>query len=144
MTFHSTRNPSKVNSIIKHGYLIPGDIHPSEGYTLKMENGNYYGEGVYSSFNLNTVLNYSSFDKNSNILLIVNLVVLGKIEYICDSNKTWPNYPYTLDGVYNSGAQTRYCPLNNIIVSGSTKYIIPVMIVELTRGLNVQKEKKNI
>ena len=40
-SWHGTNSPTKINSIIKHGYLMPGDIHPETGQIICMSTGNW-------------------------------------------------------------------------------------------------------
>jgi hypothetical protein len=49
ITFHSTQNMTKINSIIKYGYIVPGTKHTTLGWTNKIYCGNIYGDGIYSS-----------------------------------------------------------------------------------------------
>ncbi len=39
IVFHGTSSTTSLNSILQHGFLLPGDLHPFTGYSLKMQNG---------------------------------------------------------------------------------------------------------
>lgn len=86
LTFHSTNSISKVNSIIKYGYLIPGMKHPTFGWKLSMSCSNLYGDGVYSSPDFNTSSWFSLLDVDKAIQIIVNLVLPGVVKIVTKNN----------------------------------------------------------
>ena len=77
LTFHGTQNMNKTNSIIKYGYILPGDSHPTQGWSLRMANGNLYGDGIYTSTDFITSAWFTSLDDNLDVQLIVNLIIPG-------------------------------------------------------------------
>jgi hypothetical protein len=79
-TYHSTQNATVVNSILSHGYLIPGETHPSKGYTLKMANGDCYGDGIYTSHIFDFMKWYSYLDNKANIQVIINVVFPKRVK----------------------------------------------------------------
>ena len=81
-TFHSSQNPDKLASISKYGYLLPGETHPTQGWTLGMRTGNVYGDGIYSAFEFTTSKWYSFIDLHRGVQVIINAVCLGNIKYL--------------------------------------------------------------
>lgn len=79
LVYHSTQNVGKVNSILKHGYLLPGQQHPTELWTLGMANGNRLGDGIYCSNHYHMAEWYSFLDHTVAIQLIVNILVPGRV-----------------------------------------------------------------
>ena len=98
ITFHATQNVSKVNSILASGYVVPGEQHLTLGYTVRMQNGNLYGDGIYSSPNFQTAQWFSFLDQHVSIQVIINLVFIKrfKIVHFCD----FENIPSLNGGVY--------------------------------------------
>ena len=86
LTFHGTRNQTTLESILKYGYITPGDEHVTYGHSLSMRCGNVYGEGIYSSPNYSAAQRYTFLDKNQSITLIANFLIPG-VTKIVDSNK---------------------------------------------------------
>ena len=78
MTYHGTRSPSTINSITKHGYVLPGDLHPGSGQVMGMTHGNYLGDGVYTSTFFDVSSRYADLDRHKCIQLLVNLTVIGR------------------------------------------------------------------
>ena len=62
LTFHGTQNQRALNSILQHGYLLPGEQHPTEGYSLRIANGSALGVGVYSARTYQTPAWFSFVD----------------------------------------------------------------------------------
>jgi hypothetical protein len=58
MTFHGTSN-HLVPSIVRNGFLNPGDINPETGEKMRVRCGSTYGRGVYSSPSVDFSLSYS-------------------------------------------------------------------------------------
>lgn len=82
ITFHSTQSPTKVNSILSNGYIIPGEQHPTQGYTVRMQNGNLYGDGIYSSNNFNAIKWYSFIDQRISIQVIINIIFVKRYKVV--------------------------------------------------------------
>jgi Poly(ADP-ribose) polymerase catalytic domain len=61
LTYHGTTT-SNVRSIVRHGFLKPGDIHPVTGQALGVRCGATYGRGIYSSPDPAFAMLYSSMD----------------------------------------------------------------------------------
>jgi hypothetical protein len=141
LTFHATSNINKINSIVKYGYLLPGDTHPLEGYTLKMAHGAVYGDGIYTTSNFATEEWYTFFDKNSYVQLIVNIVFLGKIYNIETGNYRYSYSEYIINNKYRDGSDTR--SLNNdVFISANTSNVIPIAILKLKPCIDHSKMKQ--
>jgi hypothetical protein len=81
MSFHGTKKPQFVSDIVRNGYLIPGQQHPTKGWTLRMATGNVYGDGIYHSFNFESSKWFSFIDKEDCTVLIVNFVIPGCVAF---------------------------------------------------------------
>ncbi|KAF3095350.1 hypothetical protein TWF103_010319 [Orbilia oligospora] len=84
ITYHGTPR-SNIPSIIKHGFLRPGDINPSTNTPLEIRCGNTYGRGIYTSPSPQFSLMYSGFDATptpatqfSGLKLIVCATIMGR------------------------------------------------------------------
>lgn len=166
LTFHSTGNVSKINSICKYGYIIPGTQHPTLGWTLNMACGNVYGDGIYSSPNFVTSSWYSFLDHNKSIQVIINIVYPGRVKTVDPNNCYYEHYKND----YNFKDTSRSIPEHQeyfykdslgeydtlmsedktIIVSGNKDMIIPVAIItmipipeEIDKKLTMIIGKKN-
>lgn len=58
LTLHATSNINTLNSITKHGYLLPGEKHPVTGELHNTVHGAYHGEGIYTTPDLDEAWNY--------------------------------------------------------------------------------------
>ena len=137
LTFHSTQNINKLNSIAKHGYLLPGETHPTKAYTLTMHTGNVYGDGIYSSPSFKCSTNYTFMDLNNDTKVIVNLLVMKKVKYVDPydySKKSQKSVPSLLFGEtkYSDGSTVLINEPSNIFVACNKKYIIPIMLLTTT------------
>jgi hypothetical protein len=168
LTYHVTTSNKNVNSIVSHGYLLPGTRHPIGNQKIKMAHGNFYGTGIYSFMSSVSAAFMSLFesDDNEDLQVIVNLVNLRKPRIFTEedfqpksksSNKRkdpLPNIndnilPYYLtpdmDGNYVlsitdvSKVATALIFDNNMIVVGSPVDIIPLCVVTLTPVINPLK-----
>ena len=61
LTFHGTQR-HVVPSIVRHGFLLPGDLNPLNNSQHGIRCGNTYGRGIYSSPSADFALSYSSND----------------------------------------------------------------------------------
>ena len=82
VTFHSTQNMTKINSIIKYGYIVPGTKHPTLGWTNHISCGNIYGDGIYSSPEFEKSQSYTFLDANNSIQILINFVILGRTKTV--------------------------------------------------------------
>lgn len=150
LTFHCTQNINKVNSIIKYGYIIPGHTHPTKGYVMRMENGRFYGDGIYSTSEIDIAQWFSFIDRNGGVSVIINIVFPGKcklVEPFAEWNKK-TKYEKVIpphigdcymdpDGTYNT--------LHNgagIWVSSSSERIVPVAVIKLDPNFNDELVEK--
>jgi hypothetical protein len=142
LTFHSTQNVNKLNSIVKYGYLLPGEIHPTKAYSLLMHTGNLYGDGIYSSPSFKCSTNYTFLDLNNDTKVIVNLLIMTKVKYVdphdTKSKSQIPNLSYG-ETKYDDGSTVLINQKYNIFVTCNKKYIIPIML--LTTSDNFVKNK---
>ncbi|KAF2794274.1 hypothetical protein K505DRAFT_361264 [Melanomma pulvis-pyrius CBS 109.77] len=83
-TFHGTRR-EVVPSIVQHGFLKPGDVHPLTKKALPIFNGSVYGQGIYTSPEASYALLYSEGDgvetkpsELPGLKLIVCAAVMGR------------------------------------------------------------------
>jgi hypothetical protein len=155
LTIHATSNPSQLQSIGKWGYLMPGDSHPESGYPVSMANGNYYGDGIYSSTEFKTSSWYSFIDLDQAVQVIVNLQLVGDMCIIDDSygnisgddsdddsgdDSDYWSYDYgsyitsIINEKYSDGYHTRTPAVHGhdvarTFVSASPRYITPLMII---------------
>ena len=137
LTFHSTQNINKLNSIVKYGYLLPGEIHPTKAYNLTMHTGNLYGDGIYSSPSFKCSTNYTFMDLNNDTKVIVNLLIMKKVKYVDpydNSKKSQKNVPNLLFGEiqYSDESTVLINENNNIFVTCNKKFIIPIMLLTTT------------
>ena len=91
LVYHSTQDIDKMNSILKDGYLLPGQQHRSQLWSLRMQNGAAYGDGVYCSPHFDISSWYSFVDINNQIQLIVNVLIAGRtFEHGRHECASWP------------------------------------------------------
>ncbi|KAF3297409.1 hypothetical protein TWF132_007505 [Orbilia oligospora] len=103
ITYHGTPR-SNIPSIIKHGFLRPGDINPSTNTPLEIRCGNTYGRGIYTSPSPQFSLMYSGFDATptpatqfSGLKLIVCATIMGRPAKVTrednwrEQSKPYPN-----------------------------------------------------
>jgi hypothetical protein len=164
VTFHSTQNMTKINSIIKYGYIIPGTKHPTLGWTNQIYYGNIFGDGIYSSPEFEKSQSYTFIDSNHSIQVLINLVVLGKTKIVCpykwypdnydhSNNKSNKNTNLKLDNVIPSLSDNLYVDLDgeeydtlisveqDVIVSSNSENIIPVGYLILSPNAKIENNK---
>lgn len=90
MTFHATSNSTKLNSIRKYGYIVPGQQHPTYGWRLTMRTGNLYGDGVYSSPQFETAQWFGFVDASQRVQLLVNMLLPGRVKTVA-AEKWFPD-----------------------------------------------------
>jgi hypothetical protein len=168
VTFHSTQNVTKVNSIIKYGYIIPGTKHPTLGWTNNIYIGNIYGDGIYSSPEFELSQSYTFLDLHNSIQIIINLVILGKTKVV-EPNKWFPDkwtilsnnekniklskkdiefvIPSRSENGYKDLDDNEYDTLislkQDVIVSGSSENIIPTGYITLSPDIKKMQDNKN-
>ena len=116
ITFHSTQNMTKINSIIKYGYIIPGTKHPTLGWTNNIYCGNIYGNGIYSSPEFEKSQSYTFLDANNSIQVLINLVILGRTKIV----EPYKLYPDNFDNITQNKSKNKYQKLN-------LEFVIPTL-----------------
>lgn len=149
LTFHATSSTTKINSICKHGYIIPGMKHPTKGWQMYMRTGNLYGDGVYSSTDFVTAEWYSFLDSNQSVQLIINILVPKNIKKVTEryysdnlGNVTNNSIPEHYDNFYKDelGEYDTLMTLDEkIFISGNTECIIPVAILTMKPNKQINK-----
>lgn len=83
LTFHGTQR-YVIPSIVRNGFLLPGDLNPLSNNEHGIRCGNTYGRGIYSSPSAHFALSYSSNDatatdisKYDGLKLIVCATTMG-------------------------------------------------------------------
>ena len=106
LTFHGTSRES-VPSIVRHGFLVPGDRHPLTQEPVGVRCGNTYGRGIYSSPSLIYSLLYSSSScvvptKNQypGIKLIVCATVMG-LAASMERGDNWRTIDHPVPGAHS-------------------------------------------
>ena len=133
LSFHSTQNITKVNSILKYGYIIPGENHPTQGWTLRMSTGNMYGDGIYSSPDFTTSDWYGLLDFNSNVYVIVNFLIPGKVTSECTYRTNDHRYKEYGGECFDTIRSNNM----KIWVSGDASRLVPVAMLTLKSLKNV-------
>ena len=152
LTFHGTSNPSALNSIVEHGFLMPGQQHPRYGYSLNMRVGNLYGDGVYSSSKLHIAASYAAMADDSTVQLIVSIVAPGRVHYVGHAPfHGLPPYPHSSgskcawtrrDGMLTPGCESGTYPyaedantltpdFSTMWICGDSRQMCPVAVVTL-------------
>lgn len=94
-TFHGTRR-DLVPSIVQHGFLKPGDIHPATKKRLPVSNGTAYGRGIYSSPKAWYALSYTGWGQERTkpselpgMKLLVCATVMGRTACLERGDDWW-------------------------------------------------------
>jgi hypothetical protein len=165
LTFHGTSSPDAINSIVEHGFLLPGEQHPRKGYSLNMRVGNLYGDGVYSSSEVSVAMSYALQTDwkgaATNCDLIVSVLMPGKVamayheEAMTRAAPPPPARPGTVNLSTVTGA-VRACPwtrrwtfaadantltpdYRRMWIAACTEQIVPVAVVSIViQGYSAQ------
>lgn len=147
LVWHSTQNVAKINSVLKHGYLMPGDCLPTELWTLCMAHGNRLGDGIYCSNHFDVSQWYSFIDKTKAIQLIVNILVPGRVGRVAEKGRknihgvlqpdegTYVMYEHSAEAIA-TGVHTLWGPDLGQWVVGASERLIPVAVVTFTLPYN--------
>lgn len=152
LTFHGTGHPDNLASILQHGYLLPGDYHPVTQQVMGTPNGNYFGDGIYSTLDTSLAKWYSTFDSEQHIQLIVNVVFPGNVAKMPLPKKetVYGKFGGSLDLYediepqfldwdtlsYPDNIQTVLCP-NNICLVSNPQRIVPIAVITLKRVMSI-------
>jgi hypothetical protein len=82
IVFHGTSTQDVVNSILKYGHVLPGEILLSTGEPVNMRIGKMYGPGTYTTTDIETAKSYGYYDLNMMMRIIVNIVITENIENV--------------------------------------------------------------
>ncbi|KAK6332630.1 hypothetical protein TWF730_004290 [Orbilia blumenaviensis] len=143
-TYHGTSHTS-IPSIIKHGFLRPGDINPSTSQPLQIRCGNTYGRGIYTSPSPQFALVYSGYDATptpvtsfSGLKLIVCATVMGRPARVFrGDNWREQSKPYENSDSHVANGDFEY-------IVFMPRQCIPVLVVHLDWGKEHYMEFVNI
>lgn len=128
ITFHGTK-PDAVESIFKHGYIIPGDNGMPT--MVKKAHGAAYGTGIYSSPFFNKANYYATPDANGYIYIIVNILFPGKAILIPPLHTPNIQKGRPTQGFYPDGTNTRIVYGLEQIISADPDRIIPIAVMKI-------------
>ncbi|AYV78747.1 MAG: hypothetical protein Edafosvirus29_11 [Edafosvirus sp.] len=142
LTFHGTTNPKNINSIVKYGYFMPNEILPEDGRIIRTAHGNYYGDGIYTTQDFQTAFFNSFEDDVCSLYVVINLVILGNVEFVYDT-KYQGGLVTPIDDVFydddNNKIHTRIIKSANKFQSASSKYVFPIFVGEYKSQVNYEK-----
>ncbi|KAK6514362.1 hypothetical protein TWF506_008758 [Arthrobotrys conoides] len=144
ITYHGTPR-TNIPSIIKHGFLRPGDINPSTNQPLQIRCGNTYGRGVYSSPSPQFSLMYSGYDATptpvtqfSGLKLIVCATIMGRPASVTrEDNWREQSKPYPNADSHVANNEYEY-------IVFQPRQTIPVLVIHLDWGKEHYEEFVNI
>ncbi|KAF3082590.1 hypothetical protein TWF102_001151 [Orbilia oligospora] len=144
ITYHGTPR-SNIPSIIKHGFLRPGDINPSTNTPLEIRCGNTYGRGIYTSPSPQFSLMYSGFDATptpatqfSGLKLIVCATIMGRPAKVTrEDNWREQSKPYPNADSHVANNEYEY-------IVFQPRQTIPVLVIHLDWGKEHYEEFVNI
>lgn len=134
LTFHGTRR-DLVPSIIRHGFLLPGDTIPLINQTTVVRCGSTYGRGIYSSPSSTFSLSYSGLgasatkpNEYNGLKLIVCATVMG-ISATMSHDDNWREQKIPFPGANSHVSQDQ----NEYIVFNRAQ-ILPCYVIHLDWG----------
>jgi hypothetical protein len=86
LVFHGTQNASSMNSILRHGFLVPGSEHPYTKTTLGCACGNMYGRGVYTTTAPDVSKAFAYTDDRKDVVLIAAVLTPGNTFIVDDAS----------------------------------------------------------
>jgi hypothetical protein len=119
ITFHGTRREN-VPSIVQHGFLKAGDVHPVTKKPLPIWNGSVYGQGIYSSPEAWYALLYAEEGRETKssqlpgLKLLVCATIMGR-SAVLDYDDNWfhRNEPYPGSESHVNASQYAYIVFNS-------------------------------
>jgi hypothetical protein len=84
LVLHATGTSTLVDSVLRHGFLLPGSRHPFADWHIPVVNGALYGSGIYTSdvTNFKMSLPFGFFDADTGTsTLVLCLLTLGEVRY---------------------------------------------------------------
>ncbi|KAF3940594.1 hypothetical protein ABW19_dt0209251 [Dactylella cylindrospora] len=143
-TFHGTQRHA-VASIVRNGFIRPGDKNPETGETHGIRCGNTYGRGIYTSPSAQFSLSYSGYEacpteatQFSGLKLIVCATIMGRPAQVSRADN-WreQNEPYP-----NADSHVANCEYEYIVFH--PRQTIPVLVIHLDWGKEHYDEFVNI
>lgn len=134
VTFHGTLR-HHVPSIVRHGFLLPGDLNPNTNQPIEVRCGNTYGKGIYSSPSAEFSLSYSGLgcaatktNEYDGLKLIVCATVMGiSSTMTCSDNWRTESEPFPGAQSHVSVNQFEYVVFNRA-------QILPCYVIHLDWG----------
>jgi hypothetical protein len=133
ITFHGTPNYDNMCSILKHGFLEPGDIHPETQISIPTQNGGpFYGNGIYSSPHFSYAAGYAgklgySLTGDKSYYMIISIIFMGVSKMWLDPLLLWKSMP---ENERPPQPNTTILPGLTEIIVRDKKDIIPLGYIE--------------
>jgi len=129
ITFHGTNSLDTVNSILKHGYIIPDSNDTN--VVIHKTHGSAYGIGIYSSVFFDKSLSYTTPDHTKNVYILINIVFLGVMKMIPPNGKLGVDNKKPVNGKYSDGSNTHVVFGLDQLVSADPMKIIPIGVMKI-------------
>lgn len=130
ITFHGTSSFDVVESILKHGYIIPGITNNKTDIVVKKANGSVYGIGVYSSPFFDKANCYTRPDKNGYVYILINMLFIGVAKLVSGSKDIDHKAP--INGRYSDGTASRIVYGLDQIISADPTNIVPIAVMKIS------------
>jgi hypothetical protein len=133
ITFHGTKKET-VRSIVRHGFLKPGDIHPGTGEPLPVRCGSTYGRGIYSSPSPSFALSYTPWAEKitasdiAGMKLIVCATLMGRASAVF-GHDNWRDL-----SIAREGADSHVGNQEQEYIVFDSAQILPCYVVHLDWG----------
>ena len=144
LTFHGTQR-HVVPSIVRHGFLLPGDLNPLNNSQHDIRCGNTYGRGIYSSPSADFALAYSSNDATvtdvsqyDGLKLIVCATTMGVSAQI-SSDDNWRTKDTPMEG---ATSHVGYSKMEYIVFDRAQ--ILPCYVIHLDWDKDHEDYFKNL
>jgi len=127
ITFHGTTNRDTVESILAHGYIIPGSKIGDK--IIRGVHGAAYGTGIYSSSHFGKAMMYTRPDGTKTVYVLINMIFLGVMKLIPPG--CTPGHDMPANGFYQDGSNTRIVYGLEQLISADPNRIIPVAVMTI-------------
>lgn len=144
LTFHGTRR-DLVSSIVRHGFLLPGDTIPFSNEKNQVRCGSTYGRGIYSSPSASFSLSYSGYgafatqpNEYDGLKLIVCATIMGvsaRLSYFDNWRQQSKPFP---------GATSHVDPTQFEYIVFNRAQILPCYVIHLDWGRDNARFFENI